>query len=139
MLELHVIIRGVLADAHRKGVVSRNVAALAAAPKLRAIPPVEPRAWTEDQLKLFLRAAAGHRFYPAFRLAASTGMRRSELLGLKWSDVDWKRGTVSNARGLVAIALDVPRRRRWAHPPRAYPNRASISYRCGFLLRSQSL
>lgn len=30
----------------------------------------------------------------AFRLAATTGMRRSELLGLKWSDVDWAKGTV---------------------------------------------
>ncbi len=44
--------------------------------------PWNPRAWTEDQLNAFLRVAAGHRLYPAFRLAATNGMRRSELLGL---------------------------------------------------------
>ncbi len=107
VLELHVVIRGALTDAHRKGVVSRNVGVLAAAPKLRNIPPIEPRAWTEDQLRTFLRAAADHRFYPAFRLATTTGMRRSELLGLKWSDVDWQRSTVSINRGLVAIGYEV--------------------------------
>jgi integrase len=107
VLELHIIIRGALGDAHRQGIVTRNVAAVANAPKLRAIPAVEPHAWTEEQLRLFLRAAAKHRLYPAFRLSACTGMRRSELLGLKWADLDWRQGTVSIQRGLVAIGYEL--------------------------------
>ena len=103
VLELHLVIRGALGDAHRKGIVNRNVAEIAAAPKLRNIPPVEARARTEDQLKTFLHTAAGHRLYPAFWLSAATGMRRSEVLGLKWSDMNWERATVSISRGLVAI------------------------------------
>ena len=34
-------------------------------------------------------------------------MRRSELLGLKWSDMDWKRGTVSISRGLVCVGYEL--------------------------------
>jgi len=37
VLEIHLIIRGALNDAERRGIVTRNVAAIAHAPKLRAI------------------------------------------------------------------------------------------------------
>jgi hypothetical protein len=55
----------------------------------------------------FLRAAAGHRLFPAFWLAAATGMRRSELLGLRWNDIDLSRGIVSINRGLIAVAYEL--------------------------------
>ena len=51
-------------------------------------PKVEQQAWTADELQAFLRAAAGHRLFPAFWVAAFTGMRRNELLGLRWDDFD---------------------------------------------------
>lgn len=107
VLELHVIIRGALADAVRKGLVSRNVALVASAPKLRSIPKVEQRAWSAEELQAFLRAASGHRLFAAFWLAANTGVRRSELLGLKWADVDFEAGTMSVNRGVVAVAYEV--------------------------------
>lgn len=107
VLEVHLIIRGALEDAVRRGVVSRNVALVAHAPKLRSIPRVEQKAWNIQQLQAFLRAAAGHRLFPAFWLIASTGMRRSELLGLRWDDIDLAKGTVSVNRGLVAVAYEL--------------------------------
>jgi integrase len=107
VLEVHLIIRGALRDAVKRGLVSRNVALVAHAPKLRSIPKVEPHAWNAQQLQAFLRAAAGHRLFPAFWLLASTGMRRSELLGLRWDDIDLKRARVSVNRGLVAVAYEV--------------------------------
>ena len=64
------------------------------------------RSWTEDQLQQFLQAATGHRLYPAFYLSAATGMRRNEILGLQWADVDWKRGTISVNRGLVSVGYE---------------------------------
>ena len=86
--EVHLVIRGALADAARRGLVTRNVALVAHAPRLRSIPKVEQHAWTADELQAFLRAAAGHRLFPAFWVAAFTGMRRNELLGLRWDDFD---------------------------------------------------
>jgi integrase len=107
VLEVHLIIRGALNDAVRRGLVNRNVALVAHAPKLKSIPKTEPQAWNAQQLQAFLQAAAGHRLFPAFWLLASTGMRRSELLGLRWDDVDLKKSRLSVNRGLVAVAYEV--------------------------------
>lgn len=107
VLEIHLIIRGALNDAVRRGIVTRNVAVVAHAPKLRAIPKVEQQAWTAQQLQRFLREAAGHRLFPAMWLSANTGLRRSELLGLQWTDVDLETATVSINRGLVSVGYDV--------------------------------
>ena len=107
VLEIHLIIRGALNDAVRRVVVSRNAALVAHASRLRAIPRVEQQAWTAQRQQAFLRAAAGHRLFPAFWLAASTGLRRSELLGLKSDDVDLDTATVSIKRGLVSIGYEL--------------------------------
>ncbi len=79
----------------RRGLVSRNLALAAHAPRLRSIPKVEQQAWTADELQAFLRAAAGHRLFPALWVAAFTGMRRNELLGLRWHDFDPNAATLS--------------------------------------------
>ena len=63
--ELHLIIRGSLTDAHRRGPVSRNVALVTRAPKQRSIQQTECVALTEDELRHLLRTAAGHRFFPS--------------------------------------------------------------------------
>jgi integrase len=101
--EVHLIIRGALGHAVRRGLVNRNVALAASAPKLWAIPKIEQKAWTAPELQAFLRAAAGHRLFPALWLAANTGVRRSELLGLRWSDLDAAKARLSINRGLVAV------------------------------------
>lgn len=54
-----------------------------------------------------MRAAAGHRLFAAFWLSAFTGMRRNELLGLRWDDFDAEKATISINRGLVAVDYDV--------------------------------
>ena len=48
----------------------------------------EIQVWTPAQAARFLEVTAGHRLHPLFTLALSTGMRRGELLGLEWGDVD---------------------------------------------------
>ncbi len=72
VLEIHLIIRGALNDAVRRGIVTRNVALVAHAPKVRSIPKVEQQAWTAQELQAFLREAAGHRLFPAMGLLANT-------------------------------------------------------------------
>jgi integrase len=77
----------------------------------RAIPKFEGHAWTDEQLRHFLRTAVGHRYFPTLWLAAMTGMRRNEVLGLQWPDIDFRETTRRTQ----------PRtdRRRLRAPPRA--------------------
>jgi integrase len=105
--DVHLIIRGAPGDAVRRGLLTRNVALVAHSPNWRSIPRVEYRTWTADELQKFLRAAAGHRLLPAFWLAATTGLRRSELLGLRWHDIDLNRATMSINRGLLALGYEL--------------------------------
>jgi integrase len=58
------------------------------------------RVFTREELRRFLEVAREHRLFPAFFLLASLGLRRGELLALRWEDVDWERGTVSIRRTL---------------------------------------
>jgi integrase len=89
---IHGIIHKALRDAGRLGYVPRNVAEFADLPTRAAnadtSAPMELQVWSPDQLRAFLAGVAGDRMAAAWRLAAITGMRRGELLGLRWSDVD---------------------------------------------------
>jgi len=85
----------------------RNIATVAHAPRLRSISKHEAQARTANQLQAFLHAAAGQRCFAALWVAACTGMRRSELLGLRWGDIDLNAATISINRGLVAIGYEL--------------------------------
>ena len=102
VLEVHIVLRKALADARRRGLVVHNVAEDAEAPK-RHRPNAPLRAWNVEQLQAFLAVARSKRLFPAFWLAATTGMRRSELLGLRWGDTDLEAGRLSISRALVSV------------------------------------
>jgi integrase len=104
---IHVMLNKALGDAARKGTVVRNVVALADAPSLRARKRAEIKAWEIDQLAAFLDAISSHRLAPAFFLLANTGMRRGELLGLRWCDLDLDAERLSVRQALVSVAYDV--------------------------------
>ncbi len=104
---IHVMLNKALSDAARKGTVVRNVVALADAPSLKARKRPEVKAWEVDQLVRFLDTIDSHRIAPAFFLAAHTGMRRGEVLGLRWRDVDLDAGRVSVRQALVSVAYEV--------------------------------
>jgi integrase len=57
--------------------------------------------WTPEEVVRFLDTARPHRLYALFYLALSTGMRRSELLGLRWQDV---RGSLISVRQTLVPA-----------------------------------
>ncbi|MGI8608892.1 MAG: site-specific integrase [Candidatus Dormibacteria bacterium] len=59
------------------------------------------RCWSPAELRQFLVEVSDERDYPLWRLAACTGMRRGELLGLRWSDLDFDRATLVVVRQLV--------------------------------------
>jgi integrase len=54
----------------------------------------DSRTLTVDQARQLLEATAGYRFEAAVVLALAYGMRRGEVLGLHWSALDWKAGTL---------------------------------------------
>jgi integrase len=86
--------------------VTRNVALVAQAPRLRSIPKVEQQSWTAWEVRQFL-AAAGHRHFSALWVSAFTGMRRNELLGLRWDDFDEGAATISVNRGLISVGYEL--------------------------------
>ncbi len=89
---LHAVLHKALKDAARQDLVAYNVASKATLPKrdLHLDHGVEKRfrAWNAKELRTFLKLVEGHPLEAAFLLAANTGMRRGELLGLTWEDVD---------------------------------------------------
>jgi integrase len=103
---IHTMLHKALADATRKGTVLRNVAAVADPPRLSSAPRPEMTVWDAKQLRLFLQEVSSHRLYPAFYLLATTGMRRGEVLGLRWSDVDLDGHSISVSRALVIVAYE---------------------------------
>ncbi len=54
----------------------------------------EPVTWTAEEAKKYLAASVTDTLHPLWYLALATGMRRGELLGLRWQDVDFARGFV---------------------------------------------
>ena len=104
---IHVMLNKALSDAARKGTVVRNVVALADAPSLVARKRPEIKAWEVDQLVEFLDAIESHRLAPAFEFAANTGMRRGEVLGVRWRDIDLDARRVSVRQALVSVSYKV--------------------------------
>ncbi len=60
--------------------------------------------WSADELRRFLEVVDGHRLHALFHLAAFTGARRSELLGLRWPALDLERGVMEIRRRRVVLA-----------------------------------
>jgi integrase len=100
----HTIIRKALADAVAWNLVPRNVADSANPPKQAKR---TKKTWTAAELRRFLEGVRDDRLYAAFLLAATTGMRRGEILGLAWSSLDLDGSRLSVSRSLVSVDYEV--------------------------------
>ena len=103
---IHGILRKALADAHRKGTVSRNVADLADPPKIRVGGSREMAVWTGDELRDFLASIEASEWYTPIFLAANTGMRRGEVLGLPWRNVDFEGARLVVNQQILSIEYE---------------------------------
>jgi integrase len=61
------------------------------------------KTWTGDEVKRFLDHTSTDRLHPVILLAVTTGMRRGEILGLRWQDTDLDRATVAVRQTLVSV------------------------------------
>lgn len=105
---VHRILRKALGDAVRKGTLTRNPAALADPPKRSTKKREgEMRVWTSAHLQTFLSSLNGQRLAPAFVLAAHTGMRRGEVAGLRWSDIDLEAKLIHVRQNAVVVNYEM--------------------------------
>jgi integrase len=76
----------------------------------------EMEALSVEECRQFLAVAEESEWYALFALAPTTGMRPSEYLALKWSDIDWQRGAASVSRTIqvsgTGWAFDDTKRKR---------------------------
>lgn len=93
----HAVLRVALQKALRHGKVARNVAALVSAPQV-VRDPVEPL--TKKEAKALLKAAAGDPLEALYVVTLALGLRRGEVCGLQWADVDLKARRLSVRRAL---------------------------------------
>jgi integrase len=115
----HSILHRCLSDGVKRGIIGFNAAYGARKPKLIQ---KEMKILDESQVLQFLIAAQGDRYEALYHLAIRTGMRQGEILGLKWSDLDWNRGIIRVNRQ----AQRVKGRGMVFFPPKTKSGRRSI-------------
>jgi integrase len=101
----HAILHSALKAATLEGLVSRNVAALVVGkPQARLRhEDIRSQCWTAEEARAFLvtARAAGTQPGAFYALALETGMRKAELCGLQWSDLDLETAKLQVVRQLI--------------------------------------
>ncbi|WP_327065657.1 tyrosine-type recombinase/integrase [Kitasatospora sp. NBC_01302] len=94
---IHSVLKSALEHAVREEEIPRNVArnVRTGTPRPRRFNPL-----TTHEARTFLAFAQSHRLHALFELALRTGLRKGELLGLCWEDLDLDNGTASIRRTL---------------------------------------
>jgi integrase len=110
------VLHGALAEAVKLDMVARNVACAVTPPKVEA---AEVAILEADQIAAVLDALKGSRLHPIAALAFATGMRRGELLALRWQNVDLGRATIRVEHSLEQTSTG----RRFKSPKSKYGRR----------------
>jgi len=112
--QVHAVLRAVVSQAVREEIVGRNVVKLVQVPTPEH---QEVRPWTDAEVRSFLASSRAHRLHALFVMALALGLRRGELLGLRWVDVDFSNRrlrvtqTLQRVRG-EGIIFGPPKSRR---------------------------
>ncbi|GHO51693.1 tyrosine-type recombinase/integrase [Ktedonobacter robiniae] len=94
---IHNVLHKALSTAMRWGLISRNVCKFVDPPQKKRY---EVQSLTLEQIHALLAASEGHRMEALFKLALATGLRRGEIMGLKWQDIDFQKGVLQVRRVL---------------------------------------
>ena len=119
VLKCHRTLKHAFKDAVRWGLLPRNPVDLIDAPR---VAQAETTAWTADEARRFLEGVATDRLAAMWVLFVTSGMRRGEMAGLKWTDLDFERGVLVVQRAVISagkgteVAEPKTRRSRRAVP-----------------------
>lgn len=89
---IHVALHAACKQAVKEGILKINPIDACTAP---SIPKAEMKVMDTEQLKIFLTEAKSSPNYCAYLISVSTGLRRGELLGLTWKNVNLKKGSLT--------------------------------------------
>lgn len=128
LLQIHRILHNAFEKAFDNGLISKNPCDGVDAPNPE---DYEPTIYTEEQYNTLIRKLRGHRMEVIILLAGMCGLRRGELLGLTWDDIDLKNGIIYIHRNMVptktkGIEIKNPKsktsKRKIAIPPAIIPS-----------------
>ena len=107
--KIRVTLQTAMGEALKRGHVVRNVVSLTDAPR---VPHISRAPLSTDQVKVLFAAVESHRLCALWKVALATGMRRGELIGLRWEDVDFENRLIHVRAQLIRdrISLKVVRR-----------------------------
>lgn len=100
----HNVLHKALETAVRWNLIARNVCDLVSPPRRKRY---EIQPLSVEQVQQLLAATRDHRLEALFLLALATGMRRGELLGLKWQDINFQSETLQVRRMLTRVPTKV--------------------------------
>jgi integrase len=110
---IHAVLRNALQNAVREELVPRNVAKLV---QVEAPDYDVGKGLTITQAQRLLETVKNTRWHTLYVLALMLGLRRGELLGLRWSDIDLDNATLTVRQNLVRVAgqlrIQAPKTRR---------------------------
>lgn len=89
------------------GILGTNIAERAKPPRPNRNGTRTIECWEPSELAAFLESVKDTRLEPAWRLSAMTGMRRGEVLGLRWRDVDFDQSRLAVRNAIVSVAYEV--------------------------------
>jgi len=101
IIQARAVLGRALREAEVAGLVARNAARLTRAPSVRHD---EMHTLTVEQARALIEAAKTDRLGALYAVALASGAREGELLGLRWSDVDWDREAVKIRRTLQRMS-----------------------------------
>ncbi len=96
----HTVLREAMGHALKWGLLGRNVAEAVSPPRVQR---KNVSAWSMEEAARFLEATEKSRYHALFLLAIYGGLRRGELLGLKWEDVDFDAKLLFIKRQVVLV------------------------------------
>jgi integrase len=104
-----LVLKKAFGDAVRLGLLARNPAEHVEMPRVER---KEMRTWSTAQARQFIGFIRGDRLEALWILMLTSGMRRGELIGLKWADIDLDTGRLAVRRARVAVGYNVV----WSSP-----------------------
>jgi len=98
------VLSAALTNALREELITRNVARLTELPTWESR---EVKPWSADEATRFILSARSDSLYPAYLLLLLYGLRRGEVLGLRWCDIDFAEGMIRIRQQLQRIGTEL--------------------------------